>query len=122
MHDYRQIEQISKLIYQKHKTALGIIFQYKPDIASDISDYLQTLIHKDTKLIFDLTAARYITTLLSGLVPVFFQSLTKRHDLFFTCNCIKPFSWNALPSVGNACQSTHHACCCIGISTKAHRL
>jgi len=67
-----EIEKISKQIYQKHKTALDIIFQYKPDMASDISEYLQNLIHQEPKLIFDSagkTLIRFSTPEIDSKIP-----------------------------------------------------
>ncbi len=67
-----EIEKIAKQIYQKHKNALDIIFQYKPDMASDISDYLQSLIHENAHLIFDSagkTLIRFTTPAIDSMVP-----------------------------------------------------
>lgn len=67
-----EIEKIAKQIYQKHKNALDIIFQYKPDMASDISDYLQSLIHEDSNMIFDSagkTLIRFSTPTIDSKIP-----------------------------------------------------
>lgn len=39
-----ELEKICVDIYLKHKKALDLIFEYKPDIYKDISDYIQKLI------------------------------------------------------------------------------
>jgi len=79
-----EIEKISKQIYQKHKTALDIIFQYKPDLASDISDFLQTLIHQEQKVIFDSagkTLIRFTTPTIDFLIPKVSQGWIKSRRL-----------------------------------------
>ena len=47
-----EIEKICKQIYKRHKAALDLIFQYKPDIESNISDKIQALISSDDDLMY----------------------------------------------------------------------
>ena len=42
-----EIEKICRSIYKKHQNALDLIFQYKPDIVLEISEYLQKLLKVD---------------------------------------------------------------------------
>jgi len=48
-----EVEQICKQIYKKHSTALDLIFQYKPDIQLDISEYLQEKIKTAPDIVLD---------------------------------------------------------------------
>lgn len=59
-----EIEQICKQIYKKHSKALDLIFQYKPDVELQISEYLQEKIRQTPSMIFDSagkTAIRFTT-------------------------------------------------------------
>ena len=47
-----EIEQICRSIYKKHQKALDLIFQYKPDLSLEISEFLQDLIKKDKRFTF----------------------------------------------------------------------
>ena len=67
-----EIEIICKQIYKKHKDALDLIFQYKPDIASDISDLVQSLIKSNKELITDSagkTVIRFTTETIERKIP-----------------------------------------------------
>lgn len=67
-----EIEIICKQIYKKHKDALDLIFQYKPDIASDISDLVQSLIGRKKELIIDSagkTVIRFTTETIERKIP-----------------------------------------------------
>ena len=67
-----EIEEICKKIYQKHRQALDRIFEYKPDIYSEISDILQDLIKKHDNLMSDdssKTAIRFTSKSLDDLIP-----------------------------------------------------
>ncbi|AEM74901.1 PD-(D/E)XK nuclease family protein [Caldicellulosiruptor acetigenus] len=48
-----ELERICREIYYKHQKALDLIFEYKPDIYYDISNYLQNLINSKDNLIKD---------------------------------------------------------------------
>ena len=41
-----EIEEICRKIYTKHQRALDLIFEYRPDLESQISDYLNEMISK----------------------------------------------------------------------------
>lgn len=48
-----EIEKICQEIYFKHKRALDLIFEYKPDIQSNIAGTLREMIEADEELILD---------------------------------------------------------------------
>jgi hypothetical protein len=59
-----EVEKIAVEIYRKHKQALDIIFQYKPDIYSELNDYLQAKLREENDVIIDSivkTAIRFTT-------------------------------------------------------------
>lgn len=56
----RELEQICRQIYNKHKKALDLIFEYKPDLYSDISNDLQELIKSTPGLILDDSNKTYV--------------------------------------------------------------
>ena len=62
-----EIEQIFKQVYKKHEKALDLIFQYKPDIILEISEYLQELINKESDLILD-TAGKTVIRFTSYVI------------------------------------------------------
>jgi len=67
-----EIEKICKQIYKKHKTALDLIFQYKPDILADISNHMQKLIHEHPDTLFDSagkSSIRFSTKAIDKKVP-----------------------------------------------------
>ncbi len=67
-----EIEKICLQLYSKHKAALDLIFQYKPDIVSDISNLLQELIRKEADLILDSagkTVIRFTTKVIDEKIP-----------------------------------------------------
>ncbi len=67
-----EIEKICKQLYKKHKTALDLIFQYKPDILADISNHIQKLIHEHPDTLFDSagkTSIRFSTKAIDQKVP-----------------------------------------------------
>ena len=55
-----EVEEICKRIYKRHEKALDLIFQYKPDMQLEISDYLQELINEESRMIFDSGSKTYI--------------------------------------------------------------
>ncbi len=67
-----EIEIICKQLYKKHKDALDMIFQFKPDITSEISDYIQSLIVTTDKIILDSsgkTVIRFSTKAIDDKIP-----------------------------------------------------
>ena len=86
-----EIEKICKEIYEKHKKALDLIFQYKPDIDLEIKDKLKEIIEAKNRLIYDSgskTYSRFITKNLDNLIPIKGEGWTasKRILLFETVN------------------------------------
>lgn len=55
-----ELEKICNDIYFKHKRALDLIFEYKPDILNDISEMLQKLIIEKETLVADYSSKRFI--------------------------------------------------------------
>lgn len=55
-----KIQEICKSIYKKHKKALDLIFEYKPDLLMEIKEYLESLIESDNDLICDFSSKAYI--------------------------------------------------------------
>jgi PD-(D/E)XK nuclease superfamily len=75
-----EIEKIAVDIYTKHKEALDIIFQYKPDIYSDISRMLQEKLTQDTDIILDSagkTVIRFTTKTMDKLFEQVGEGWTK---------------------------------------------
>lgn len=67
-----EIDKICKQIYKKHSQALDLIFQYKPDVQSDISEFLEELINAQSNLIFDSggkTTIRFTTLMFDDKIP-----------------------------------------------------
>lgn len=67
-----EIEEICKKIYQKHQQALDLIFQYKPDIDSEVSELVQDLVKKYDNLVLDSagkTFIRFTSKALDVLIP-----------------------------------------------------
>lgn len=55
-----EIEEICKRIYKRHEKALDLIFQYKPDMQLEISEYLQEFINEENSMIFDSGSKTYV--------------------------------------------------------------
>jgi len=55
-----EIQELCRRIYQRHKKALDLIFEYKPDKLSEIYDCLVEIIKKDSDLILDDSSKSYI--------------------------------------------------------------
>ncbi len=58
-----EIAEFCRKIYNKHKPALGLFFEHRPDLQSELAEFLKTLIHKDAelhKLVLDDSPKRYI--------------------------------------------------------------
>lgn len=55
-----EIQEICKKIYKKHKKALDLIFEYKPDLLMEINECLIEIIKKDSDLILDFSSKSYI--------------------------------------------------------------
>lgn len=55
-----EIQEICKKIYKKHKKALDLIFEYKPDLLMEINECLTEIIKNDSDLILDFSSKSYI--------------------------------------------------------------
>jgi hypothetical protein len=55
-----EIQEICRKIYKRHKKALDLIFEYKPDKLLEIYDCLVGIIQKDSDLILDDSSKSYI--------------------------------------------------------------
>lgn len=55
-----QLEKICKEIYSKHREALDLIFEYRPDSYSEVSEALQEFIQNKNDLFLDGSGKRYI--------------------------------------------------------------
>lgn len=45
-----EIAELCRKIYTKHKPALDLIFEHRPDLQSELTEFIKTLIHKDAEL------------------------------------------------------------------------
>jgi len=80
-----EVEQICRQIYKKHTAALDLIFQYKPDIDLEISEYLQKKINSTESLILDSagkTVIRFTTTLLDKITEKISEGWVKTKRIF----------------------------------------
>ncbi|MFD3156721.1 PD-(D/E)XK nuclease family protein [Haloimpatiens sp. FM7330] len=55
-----ELEKICREIYYKHQKALDLIFEYKPDIYSEISDYIKEVVEADSNVIYDSSTKTYV--------------------------------------------------------------
>jgi len=58
-----EIAELCRKIYNRHKLALDLIFEHRPDLQAELAEFIKTLIHKDAelhKLVFDDSPKRYI--------------------------------------------------------------
>lgn len=58
-----EIAELCRKIYNKHKPALDLIFEHRPDLQSELAEFIKMLIHKDAelhKLVLDDSPKRYI--------------------------------------------------------------
>jgi len=55
-----QLEKICREIYSKHRDALDLIFEYRPDSYSEVSDALQEFIRNRDDLFLDGSGKKYI--------------------------------------------------------------
>lgn len=67
-----EIEEICKKIYQKHQQALDLIFEYKTDVDSEVSEIVQDLVRKHDNLILETASrstTRFTSKTLDDVVP-----------------------------------------------------
>lgn len=55
-----EIQEICRKIYNRHKKALDLIFEYKPDLLMEIKECLIEIIENDSDLILDFSSKSYI--------------------------------------------------------------
>ena len=55
-----EIQEICRKIYNGHKKALDLIFEYKPDLLMEIQECLIEIIKNDSDLILDFSSKSYI--------------------------------------------------------------
>ena len=75
-----EVEKIAVEIYKKHKEALDIIFQYKPDIYLELSEFIQGELKKNKNIIVDSggkALIRFTTKLLDSLIDKVGEGWTK---------------------------------------------
>jgi hypothetical protein len=75
-----EVEKIAVEIYKKHKEALDIIFQYKPDIYLELSEFTQAELRKDKEIIVDSagkTVIRFTSKILDQLVEAVGEGWSK---------------------------------------------
>jgi len=80
-----EVEQICRDIYKKHSTALDLIFQYKPDIQLQISEYLQETIKSTADIILDSagkTVIRFTTPMIDKDTEKVAEGWTKSKRIF----------------------------------------
>ena len=79
-----EIEEICRKIYSKHQRALDLIFEYRPDLESQISEYLEDTISK-FNLVFDSRGKKYshfTTKLLDNKIKKLGEGWTKSGRIF----------------------------------------
>jgi hypothetical protein len=62
-----EIENICRSIYRKHQKALDLIFQYKPDLAMEISEYVRDILKKDSRIDLNYGSKTYINFLTNSI-------------------------------------------------------
>jgi len=55
-----EVERIAVEIYKKHKEALDIIFQHKPDVYFELSEYLKNRLRREGKIVIDSAGKTFI--------------------------------------------------------------
>jgi hypothetical protein len=79
-----ELEKICREIYFKHQKALDLIFEYKPDIYSEISKYIEELVLSNQNLTLDTstkTYTRFISKTLDAVIPQKGQGWTKSNRI-----------------------------------------
>ena len=75
-----EVENIAIEICKKHKDALDIIFQYKPDIYLELSSHMENQLKKHSDIMIDTggkTAIRFTTKKMDSLVKALGEGWTK---------------------------------------------
>ena len=74
-----EIQEICRKIYNGHKKALDLIFEYKPDLLMEIQECLIEIIKNDSDLILDFSSKSYIRFITKKLdfIPKIGEGWTK---------------------------------------------
>ncbi|HNZ60937.1 MAG TPA: PD-(D/E)XK nuclease family protein [Methanofastidiosum sp.] len=100
-----EIEDICRKIYSKHQKALDLIFEYKPDLEFQVSEYLQKKLATKSNLIFEPATKRYIkftTNVLDNKIEKLSKGWTKTGRIFlYEFNNYKTLRLTILIGPGN---------------------
>ncbi|MCK4732098.1 MAG: PD-(D/E)XK nuclease family protein [Methanophagales archaeon] len=88
-----EIQEICRKIYKRHKKALDLIFEYKPDKLLEIHDCLVEIIPKDPNLILDESSKSYI-----HFIPKNLDFIPKKGDGWTKTKRILLFELNNNPN------------------------
>ncbi len=55
-----EIAELCRKIYNKHKQALDLIFEHRPDVQSEIAKFVEELVNKEAELVLDHSSKRFI--------------------------------------------------------------
>ncbi|WJV31940.1 hypothetical protein QTG56_25335 (plasmid) [Rossellomorea sp. AcN35-11] len=67
------LEKLCREIYYKHQKALDLIFEYKPDVFLEVSEYAEKLTNSQNNTLMDLctkTYVRFISKPLDEIIPL----------------------------------------------------
>ena len=68
-----EVVQLARRIYQKHRRALDLIFEHRPDRQSGFHDLLTSMLASDTDLVLDQSTKRYVRFIPRGwdaIIPI----------------------------------------------------
>lgn len=88
-----EIQEICRKIYKRHKKALDLIFEYRPDKLLEIHDCLVDILQKDPDLISDDSSKSYVRFILKKL-----DFIPKRGDGWTKTKRILLFEFNNNPN------------------------
>jgi hypothetical protein len=54
------IAELCRKIYSRHKQALDLIFEHRPDVQSEIAKFVEELVNKEAELVLDHSSKRFI--------------------------------------------------------------
>jgi hypothetical protein len=78
-----EIQELCRVIYRKHRKALDVLFEQRPDRASDVRDVLMDLIGERKQLVLDQSSKAYIRFLPRSLdfLPLVGEGWTRSRRL-----------------------------------------
>lgn len=88
-----ELEKICKDIYFKHKRALDLIYEHKPDVRAEISNQLQKFIEEDKHLILDSSNKQFIrftTNKLEAIIPKISGWTSSKRLMLFEIENLNP--------------------------------